>query len=345
MSRRFSTTLPYFSEPTFARGAHFLPPAHEPERIGELKFELTAFRSIIAEAAQCSILVLDSISKSSLMACCVIALWPRHRRPRIIMHGEMWNPDNGFRFLMQRAIVRQADRAIERYIVLSSEELAEFPRIWGVRAEKMSFVPFFWTLKSKDREAIVSDGDYIFAGGNSHRDYAPLVEAARKFPEKKFILATENLKNLADLPPNVTAGPVPHDEFVGLLKGAAVVVVPIARGLNRSAGQQTYLNAMLLGKPVVVSQAFAVADHIEDGVSGLVVDGTAQDYARALQWLWSRENEAQVAQMRQTAAEVADTRFSYEKHVIAVSKIIDEMLQDTASLTHRANVLLNSGSA
>lgn len=324
MSVRFATTLPYFSEPTLADGARFLPAAHQGDRIGEWAFELAATASIVAEAWRGSLLVLDSISKASLAACALIGLWPRRLRPRIILHGEMWNPDLGPRFAVQRAIVRLADRAIDRYIVLSKEELSSFPQTWGVSAAKMAFVPFFWTLKRAELEAPApANGGYVFAGGNSHRDYVPLVEAARRFPNKTFIFATNRLANGVALPPNVTARAVSHDEFVSLLKGADAVVVPLAKGLRRSAGQQTYLNAMLLGKPVIVSRAFAVADHIEDGVTGLIVDASADDYERALRWLWDEQNEGCVNKMRAAAVDAVQTRFSFEEHARAVSKIID----------------------
>jgi len=61
--------------------------------------------------------------------------------------------------------------------------------------------------------------------------------------------------------------------------------VPLREGMLRSAGQQTYLNAMVLGKPVVVSDVPGTRDHIVDGQTGLIVPPADSDaLARTLRW-------------------------------------------------------------
>jgi glycosyltransferase involved in cell wall biosynthesis len=77
------------------------------------------------------------------------------------------------------------------------------------------------------------------------------------------------------------------------MAGARLVVVPMRKGLLHSGGQQTCLNAMLLGKPTIaVGRKWAV-DFITDGCNGLIVD--YEDPARlrrAIEWVLANPEAA-----------------------------------------------------
>jgi glycosyltransferase involved in cell wall biosynthesis len=60
--------------------------------------------------------------------------------------------------------------------------------------------------------------------------------------------------------------------FRKAMAAARLVVVPMQKGTLRSGGQQTCLNAMLLGKPTIAVGRRWAADFIDDGVNGLIVD-------------------------------------------------------------------------
>ncbi|WP_197375398.1 glycosyltransferase [Mycolicibacterium baixiangningiae] len=246
------------------------------------------------------------------------------RRPAVVMFGDMWQPDPGVRGRVQRLLVRAADRTVVRYAALSTDEIDVFPETWGVGKGKVRFTPYFATLTDADlSEASPVPGDYVFAGGNSHRDYATLLETARLLPERRFVIATSLLEGHA-LPPNVTAAPVSHQEFVRLLRGAHTVVVPIVTALRRSTGHQTYLNAMLLGKPTIVTDALGVRDHVRAGETALVVPGAAAAYADAVAWTFDPVNADSVAAIGAAAARDVATRFTFEDHVRALLGVIDE---------------------
>ena len=56
------------------------------------------------------------------------------------------------------------------------------------------------------------------------------------------------------------------------MAAARLVVVPMQKGTLRSGGQQTLLNAMLMGKPTIAVGRRWADDYIDDGVNGLIVD-------------------------------------------------------------------------
>jgi starch synthase len=81
-------------------------------------------------------------------------------------------------------------------------------------------------------------------------------------------------------------------------------VVLALRPAPRAAGLDVYLKAMALGKLVIVSDATAVREYVEDRVTGLVVppeDPAA--LAEAIRWARDPANAAEVDAIRLRARE------------------------------------------
>lgn len=218
---------------------------------------------------------------------------------------------------VDRAVTRLGLRALDgprvAYCVLTEWERDRFPGTWGVGDERVFVTPYCHTLSDAELAAPTSTDGGVFAGGNSLRDYGPLVAAAPHI-DAGVTIATKLLDE--PLPPNVTAGPVPKERFFELLRSARAVVVPLAARDDRTAGQQTYLNAMALGKVAIVTDSPGVREYVEDGRTGLIVPpGDADALAEALRWVLDPANAAVVDQMATAAREVARTRFSPERYV------------------------------
>jgi glycosyltransferase involved in cell wall biosynthesis len=213
------------------------------------------------------------------------------------------------------------DGAHTTFCVLSRAELDRFPRTWGVEPSRVTFTPFTVTLEENQIAAPAPSGDAVFAGGNSLRDYRPLLDAAAGIPAP-VVLATKQIAQTARLPANVRSGPLPHAEYVRELCRARVVVVPLAENRWRSAGQQTYLNAMALGKPVVVTDTMGVRDYVEDGITGIVVaPGDARAMGEAVRWVLDPANAESVAAMTQRARQVARERFSLDRYLARLLEV------------------------
>jgi glycosyltransferase involved in cell wall biosynthesis len=82
-------------------------------------------------------------------------------------------------------------------------------------------------------------------------------------------------------PANVTVlTDVPYARYRELLEGASAVIVPLETH-TYSSGQVVILEAMALGKAVIVSRVLGSEDYIVDGVDGLVVAPENPDELRA----------------------------------------------------------------
>jgi hypothetical protein len=207
------------------------------------------------------------------------------------------------------------------YCVLSRREVELFSTTWGIDESRVRCTPFFVTTSETGAQG---DGS-VFAGGDSLRDYEPLVKAATSIAAPVHI-ATGHLDG-RELPPNVHAGRVPPARFYELMHRASIVVVPLAAGRIRSAGLLTYLNAMAMGKLVVVTDSLGVRDYVSPGKTGLIVpEGNAQALAEALRWALDPDNSASVTSISERARLVR-RQFTLERYLRTLLEIAEESMQ------------------
>ena len=242
------------------------------------------------------------------------------RPPPILLQDATWEPrsealESEFPFL-RRVLPKLARLAISlidgphvRYAVLSTKEVETFPQVWGVDPDRVVFQPFPNTLH-KYRGMPTRDEGYLFSGGNSVRDYG-LLESALEGTNIPTRIATkwQPTRGLASL----KVGPTSHDDFMSLLANSHAVIVPLRKSV-RSAGQQSYLNAMGLAKPVIVTDAPGVRDYVVDGVTGIIVPPTVEALRAAILHVMDPANAAFYLEMGMRAREDVFKRFTEEHY-------------------------------
>ena len=322
--------MDYSGDPNYLNRARILKRSNKTV-LGELFF----IPKVLRAAGDTGLLLLDSTSgriHPDLLATIVIGFRPKSRRPVIVFMGAMWQKDPGLYGFAEKILIKLADRAIYRYAVQSTDEIPYFFTAWGIPESKLRFVPYFSTFTESDLSTPAPTLEkFIFSGGNSHRDYDPYLKAIESLPEHQFVIASHLLDG-KKLPPNVRAGQVTRPEFIRLMRASAAVVVPLRRDLNRAVGQQTYLNAMLLGKPTIVTNTLGVRDHIKDGVTALVVDGSPEGYIEAIQKVFNPSQASEIEHLCQRAHQDVIDHFSFENHVTRLLEILDEVIQENQLL-------------
>jgi glycosyltransferase involved in cell wall biosynthesis len=206
---------------------------------------------------------------------------PGFRRVPHVMVDCLWYAEtNPLLRWLARAKFRALIRSVSCFVVWASPEVAGYSQVLEVPRSKLRFVPHHHTLEGYG--FAVCDGGYVFAGGDGDRDYQTLVEAVKGLGVR-LVIATRRREWLtkAGLPANVSVRPMGAAEFRRVMAGARVVVVPMKRGLLHLGGQQTYLNAMAMGKPVVVCEERGAPDYLDDGVTGLIVPAGCVSRLRA----------------------------------------------------------------
>jgi glycosyltransferase involved in cell wall biosynthesis len=231
---------------------------------------------------------------------------------------------------INRTGIRMIDGPRTSFCVPSRSETESFPRTWRLRASRVCFAPWPVTLSEQELRRPAAENGRVFAGGNSLRDYGPLIAAATEI-DAPIDIATSALgvDDLGRPPANVTVGPVAQAEYDRMMLSASVIVVPLQSRLDRSSGQTTYVNAMARGKAVVVTDAPGVRDYVEEGQTGLIVaPGDRDGLARAVRRLLDDPEERR--QIGWRAREHALSRLSLTHYATRLLDVVDETLSSPA---------------
>lgn len=257
-----------------------------------------------------------------LIAAAVVAR--RRRGPAVVITGCHWKSGTSrLNRVLRRAGIAVVDSAQVTYCVLAEDERDMLSRLWRLPTDRIALTPYMYNLTDDELAASVSNNGSIFSGGDSMRDYSTLIEAARRV-NAPFVLATRSITaGSSPMPSNLTFGPVSHQEFVARMRAASVVVVSMLPGMERTAGQQTFLNAMALGKPVVVTDSPGVRDYIDEGETGYIVPpGDVTAMTKRLEWMLQPANQDEIHHVAAKGREVALSRFGPNEHVAAILRVV-----------------------
>jgi glycosyltransferase involved in cell wall biosynthesis len=164
---------------------------------------------------------------------------------------------------------------ITRVLVHSTTQLRIAQESLGFRAGSVAFEPYYADARFWRPENDVAN-DLIVSAGREHRDYTTLAAAVADLPVQTFIAAGSLYSPEAaclapdTLPSNVTVGMRTPLELRELYEHAAVVVVPLIPN-DFQAGVTTLLEAMAMGRPVIVTATEGQRDIVVDGETAVFV--------------------------------------------------------------------------
>lgn len=173
----------------------------------------------------------------------------------------------------RRAVPRRLSallfRLFARIIIIRRGDAAMLERRFGVPAERCRFTPWPVVLSSPPDE--VGTRDYVYAAGWAHRDWPTLVAALAR-TGLPAVLAVGHPLHLPDAcAQTVRCIDMPSpDEGRQITRGATVVAVPML-DTDLPSGPLVLLDALAMGKAVVVTDVNGTRDYVSDGETALVV--------------------------------------------------------------------------
>jgi glycosyltransferase involved in cell wall biosynthesis len=221
---------------------------------------------------------------------------------------------------------RRALQGAHTVITYSTTE-AERLRGWiAGDSPRVLFVPFGVDVDAfRPRNGGEPTVDVLAVGADPQRDFELLITMAARQPKLTFrLIATpERVRMLGDLPPNVTVETnLPLETVRERFAQTRVVALPV-RANSYSGATTTLLQAMAMGKPVVVSRTDAIAEgyELEDGVNcRLAEPGNAESFERTL---LDTLTGADAAVSRGTRArKTVERSFSWERYTDALWEIL-----------------------
>lgn len=179
---------------------------------------------------------------------------------------------------LKQWIIRTSFRGVDLFVEYF-KQTEGYERHFKIPRVKFRYVPFKINRYEAVLETPTSDLGYIFCGGNTRRDFATLMAAARELPYPFRIVTMDDATVVANgsqldernVPPNVEV--VRHDGSVSFLQhiaGAKLVALPIRRDNISASGIGVYLASMGLGKCVVISEGPAVNGIVPQGAAVIV---------------------------------------------------------------------------
>jgi glycosyltransferase involved in cell wall biosynthesis len=177
--------------------------------------------------------------------------------------------------------------ALLAYSAQEADDIGGWLREQG-QQRSVLFVPFGVDVGAFQPGDRPPSRDVVSVGADPHRDYGLLLEVASSLPSATFtvVMTGEHARALlARIPPNMTVEvDLPFDEMRRRLREARVVALPV-RENSYSGATTVLLQAMALGKPVVVSRTRAIADGygLVDGENcRLVHPGDAAGFSKSV---------------------------------------------------------------
>ena len=214
-----------------------------------------------------------------------------------------------------------------RAIVTYAESEADRLRSWlGPGGPPVVFVPFGVDVTAfRPVPERTPDVDVLSVGADPRRDFDLLTHIAARRPEwrVRIVATADRARALGALPANVS---VETDISLGQVRDrlaeARVVALPV-RDNSYSGATTVLLQAMAMGKPVVVSRTEAIADGygLVDGVNcRLVEPGNANALERAVLDLLADEQAA--AALGSRARETVERRHSWDRYTDAIRETL-----------------------
>ena len=231
-----------------------------------------------------------------------------------------------------RRVYAQALSSAAAVIAYSESEASEL-EAWLERHDtpaRVEFVPF-----GVDTTAFVPSGraaapEVVSVGADPHRDFELLLAVAARMPEVGFrIVATgDRVRSLRSVPANVAVeSDLPFGDMCARLRDARVVALPV-RENSYSGATTVLLQALALGKPVVVTRTRAIATGygLVDGENcRLVPPGDADAFERALAGVLGDEWHARA--LGSSARATVEADLSWERYVDR----LEGLLRDAAA--------------
>jgi glycosyltransferase involved in cell wall biosynthesis len=236
-------------------------------------------------------------------------IFPWRRRP-IQMHD----------VILRRPVTLKARLAVipKRFLIsrldhmtIHFRDLSGYRRFFGVRPERISYLPFKPNIRDRYRYKVGGEGEYVLCFGRSERDYDTFFRAMELLPDVPAAIPPPNFASFRKhgarftygidrLPPNV--GIVPdegtEESMIRILENARLIALPLIAGRIGPSGVGLYLTAMLMGKCVITTHGPTTSDVLLDGEALLVAPEDPAALAAMIRRAWDDR------QLRERTAEI-----------------------------------------
>jgi glycosyltransferase involved in cell wall biosynthesis len=214
--------------------------------------------------------------------------------------------------------------AIAAYSEHEADELRAFLTSYG-ESTRIEFVPFGVDVRAFAPIVAQTAVDVVMAGADPHRDVDLFVGLATQMPTRSFRLVTtaDRARGLPSPPPNLEVEvDIPFDAMKARLEEARVIALPVLDN-SYSGATTVLLQAMALGKPIVVTRTRAIATGygLADGENcRLVEPGDRDGFGRTLGTVLRDEWHARA--LGASARLTAERELTWDRYVDRIEALL-----------------------
>jgi glycosyltransferase involved in cell wall biosynthesis len=186
------------------------------------------------------------------------------------------------------------------FFICNHKDFSSYQEYYKVALNRFRYIPF----KANNYDILSQfksvDGDYILSCGASYRDFNTFIAAVKELaypckiilPPEKTAKHHNTFLDEKNLPLNVEI--IRHDynynSWNRYMADARLVVIPIQKRALQSAGVSVYLEAMALGKPVIITEGTSTKGILTNREAEIVPSEDPESLAVAIKKIWEHKN-------------------------------------------------------
>lgn len=233
-------------------------------------------------------------------------IFPWKRKPIVavdVVLRTARSPKHKAAAIIKRLLLSRVDHFIHYF-----KDLRGYERHYGIGPDRSAYIPFKVNIWNTGPASLPVEETYVFTMGISQRDYGTFIEAISRLPypaaipQFSFWKFENRTANFAWTPDNfpanleLLADTGSDEDLVRNLARAKVVVIPTLKSSLCASGISTYLDAMYLGKCVIMSEGPGASELLRSGQAILVKPEDPDALRSAIQEAWeNQELREQVA--------------------------------------------------
>jgi glycosyltransferase involved in cell wall biosynthesis len=177
-------------------------------------------------------------------------------------------------------------------------------------------------------------GNYFFCGGKTNRDHQVLIKAAKELPYINFIIIkhwtkdfpiSSNIK-IIDSKTEITDKAINYETLRKYYENCLGVCIPLHYDQNDTCGYTELLEAMAMGKPVIMTQSGCLNIDLEEENIGLYVNPNDQnDWQNAIKRIFNDQFKAKV--MGQNAQKLQKKKYTIDENKKQTIKFLNNILK------------------
>lgn len=234
----------------------------------------------------------------------------------------------------QLRVVRKALGSVDGVVYLSQNQRPILKEFLDLPDNKLFFVPygidsdFFSPRKLTEHDNVEISNEFILSvGGDAGRDYRALLEAMKHCDETLLLVCRPwNKVWLRQVPKNVQVRvDVPHTELRTLYHKAKFVVVSLKKNWTYPSGSTVLLEAMAMGKAVIISRIPGIMSYVQNEKTALLVKPEAvSDLIGAIQHL--SQNHEERKRIEKRARLVVEREYDVNIWAYRLAEVINRCL-------------------